>query len=68
MQPEFVTVSSEMTAFAGVAGFLAVVAIFYYSFSRNARYENLIRQQRINKQQQSVEDLTSDSESLTIEE
>lgn len=61
MQPEFVTVPSNLTAFAGVAGLLAVVTIFYYGFSRNNRYENLIRQQRINKQQQSMEDLTSDS-------
>lgn len=61
MQPEFVTVPSNFTAFAGVAGILAVVTIFYYGFSRNNRYENLIRQQRIHKKQQSSEGLTSDS-------
>ena len=61
MQPEFVTVPSNFTAFAGVAGLLAVVTIFYYGFSRNNRYEKLIRQKRIDKEQQSVEGLTSDS-------
>lgn len=61
MQPEFVTVPDSFTAFAGVAGILAVMTIFYYGFSRNNRYENLIRQQRIHKEQQSSEGLTSDS-------
>lgn len=60
MQPEFVTVPNSFTAFAGVAGLIAVVTIFYYAFSRNHRYENLIRQQRVHQEQQSLDELPSE--------
>jgi len=46
MQPEFITIPDSFTAIAGVSGLLAVVTIFYYSFSRNRKYEEVLMKQR----------------------
>ena len=38
-----ITVPSSFEAFAGVAGLIAVLTIFYYALSRNMTYEVILK-------------------------
>lgn len=63
--PETLTIPSNLEAFAGVAGLLAVATVLWYGLARNRRYESDLLMQRIKTANQklvdNVDEMTDDS-------
>ena len=63
--PETLTIPSNLEAFAGVAGLLAVATVLWYGVARNRRYESDLLMQRIKTANQkvvdNVDEMTDDS-------
>jgi hypothetical protein len=58
--PETLTIPSNLEAFAGVAGLLAVATVLWYGLARNRRYESDLLMQRIRTANQKVVDNPED--------
>lgn len=58
MQPDYVTIPNDITAFLGVAGLAAVATILWYGLSRNGRYESELLMQRMRIANQKLVDNT----------
>jgi len=69
MQPDYVTIPNDITAFLGVAGLAAVATILWYATSRNGRYESELLMQRMRTANQKAVDnetpMDDDSEVFT---
>lgn len=60
MQPETITIPSDITAVLGVLGLLSVATILYYATSRNGRYEKELLMRRMSSANQKPVDTTDE--------